>query len=115
MSMDLTGTIIFALFALFVFKNELKIRTTIVLGTLATALPLGLSKLMLFLPYLLTEQTFPYILTPTSTEITTLLFQLPVVIFALLMIRKDTENLVRFGVWVAMGIFVNYMLIPYVI
>jgi len=115
MSMDLTGTIIFALFALYVLKSELKIKTTIALGVLATILPLAFSKFMLFIPYILTEQAVPYALTPTSTEITILLLQLPVTLFALLMIRKDNESMFKFGLWIAMAIFVNYMLLPYAI
>jgi hypothetical protein len=115
MGIDIFGTVIFAFFALLVFKHNFTIKLTIFWGVVAAILPLISTKVFTYLPYLITEMPLKIALTPTQAEMTITLVQIPVVVLILLIIRKDTEGLYRFGVWVVIGIFVNDMLLPFVI
>lgn len=115
MSIDFFGTIIFALFALLVFKHDFKIKVTIFIGIVAAVLPLAVTKILAYLPYLISEMPMTIALAPSPAQVIILLLRVPITIFVLLMIRKDTESLSRFGVWVAVGIFVNDMLLPFII
>lgn len=115
MSIDLISMAIFVLFALLVFKHDFSIKVTLFLGVIAAILPLLVTKVLAYLPYLISEMPLMITLTPSPAEIIILLLRVPVAVLALLMIRKDTESLPRFGIWVAIGTFVSSMVLPFVI
>jgi len=112
MQIDLISAVIFGLFAILVFNKSFTIKTTILIGVSATILTHALIKIYALLPYVLFDKSYNAPLLDHH-ELTIILLQLPVNIFILLMIRKDDDNLFRFTIFAVIGIFISYMLIPF--
>lgn len=112
MNIDIYGAVIFTAAALLVFKHDFKQSTTVIFAVIAGILTPVLVKLLAYTPFAISGASNAINIAITPTQIILVIIQVFVIAVALLMIRKDTESFVNFIIWIAAGIFVNYMLLP---
>jgi len=107
MSIDFFGTIIFATIAILFMKYDISPKFAAIS---ATILPFLVSKVIIWLPYILLEM--PHALNVKPGEIAISALQLPINIIVFYMIAKNDKSISSFGIFTLIAIFLNYMVIP---